>query len=271
MAIACTQAWAYDDDQTLDDVQQPETTTIAPEPAAEENATAPATEGLQKVNDNEALIKMATALPETTNPTTTITTATTIEAEKEEKLPPPTPTYHPLAYPQREEYFPLRAPYNPLAYPQTHPYGYGFTYPQPNLSPELKPASGKPTETPSGAANYPEYPGYPYPNFPVLRPPFTPYGPPYPQPGRLPSIPGLAPVVGYGKPVSADKAKTDASDDSEMGKEEKAKAESEAPKPSAEPPNFGYPPVYVVRRPLVSSYPHPRIIGGYGSPYGYGR
>ncbi|XP_017858337.1 PREDICTED: lysine-rich arabinogalactan protein 19 [Drosophila arizonae] len=259
LAIACTQARAYDDNQTLDDVQQPETTTIAPEPAAEENAKALAAEGLQKVNDGEALINMGTALPETTNPTTTITTAATIEAEKQENSSPPPP------FPQREQYFPLRPPYNPLAYPQTHPYGYGFTYIQPNLSPELKPASGKPTETPSVAANYPDYPGYPYPNFPMLRPPFSPYGSPYPQPGRLPSIPGFA------SGISADKPKSDAPDDSEMGKEEKTKVDPEAPKPFAEPPSFGYPPVYVVRRPLLPSYPFPRNIGGYGSPYGYGR
>ncbi|TDG45035.1 hypothetical protein AWZ03_008536 [Drosophila navojoa] len=258
LAIANTKAWAFEDNQTLDDVQQPETTTTA-----EESATPLAAEGLQKANDGETLITMETALPDTTNPTTTLTTETTIAADKEENLSPPLP-YHPLAYPQVEPYLPLRPSYNPLAYPQTHPYGYGFIYPQPNLRPEIKPAPGKSTETPSGAANYPDNPGYPYPNF-------SPYGLPYPQPGRLPFIPGFPPGIDYGKPVNSDKPKSDDSVDSEMNKEEKTKVAPQARKPTAEAPNFGYPPVYVVRRPFLASYPYPRNIGGFGSPYGYGR
>lgn len=249
MAVTCVQIWAYDDKEALDDVHQLATTTV-PEPAVEEEATALPAEGLQGLGDGVALINKATALPETTNPSVettvpTTTATTTTEAQKETDLSP----------------FPT---YQLPSYPQPHPYGYGFPFPHPNIGRELKPISERSTETPSTEASYAGYPGYPYPSFPILRPPFSPYGsPPYPYPlGRSPYIPGFAPGLGDG--AKPEKGKPVAPDASDKGKEN---ANEEAPKPPVEPPSFGYPPVYLIPR----RFPYARNIGGYGAPYGYGR
>ncbi|XP_064554168.1 MAGE-like protein 2 [Drosophila montana] len=265
LAFSCAQIWANDasvhtDEETLDDVHLPHpTTTTLPEPELDEKATARPDNGINKLDEGLDVINKGTALPETTiqpiestSPTTTTTTTTT-EPQKKAGLPP----MQPQAYP----------------HPYGHPYPYPYPYPHPHPHPYPHPEPKATSESSMPEPGVPSYHGYPYPSYPILRPPYSPYGAPYGvfrQPGRVPQYPGFAPGLGYGNSDSdsAEKPKSAETDETPKSMEQSTE---QGPKLPAEHPSYGYPPVYVIqRRPLVPSYPYASPARGYGSPYGYG-
>ncbi|ALC40288.1 CG16772 [Drosophila busckii] len=276
------------DEETLDDVHTELLETSTPALVTETEASATPADGLEAVDDALARNNIAKAEPESTTAasttstttTTTTTTAATTTTEQSKKLTPePATQQYPQPYPHMHHYprgygppgygFGSDGQYSPPSYPILRPYSpygphhfhQGFDYPQPAPQ-DAKSAAEKPNaeDKPEGQPKTAEEA--------TLRPPYSPspYGPhfsPYGPPPHFHRSNGY-PSFGFPQPSpqAADKPKTA---DSMNSSEEPLKSAEEATPP------FGYPPVYVVRRPYVSSYPYAGPARGYGAPFGYTR